>query len=202
MITPYKHMFGGYEIIHALHIGDREIIVGDNPNAPKGERFMCVTCLYIDAFINPENAIVSDDFTEIIQEYGNRLAAQAEKTRPLVMKPKIQGIDTSILTEKDCCRIDSSDNLNGKILVIDPTSLRREYQMCTSQIMLCTGGFGAYPNSRGNACFCVNLYTGKKCRQERPDVMGTLDRSQLPQWAELTLIQYEQKMRQDRGNAR
>ena len=53
MITPYKRMFGGYEIIHALHIGDREIIVGDNPNAPKGERFMCVTCLYIDAFINP-----------------------------------------------------------------------------------------------------------------------------------------------------
>ena len=33
MITPYKRMFGGYEIIHALHIGDREIIVGDNPNA-------------------------------------------------------------------------------------------------------------------------------------------------------------------------
>ena len=202
MITPYKRMFGGYEIIHALHIGDREIIVGDNPNAPKGERFMCVTCLYIDAFINPENAIVSDDFTEIIQEYGNRLAAQAEKTRPLVMKPKIQGIDTSILTEKDCYSIDSNDNLNGKILVIDPTSLRHEYQMCTNQIMLCTGGFGAYPNSRGNACFCVDLYTGKMCRQERPDVMGTLDRSQLPQWAELTLIQHEQKMRQDRGDAR
>ena len=202
MITPYKRMFGGYEIIHALHIGDREIIVGDNPNAPKGERFMCVTCLYIDAFINPENAIVSDDFKEIIQEYGNRLAAQAEKTRPLVMKPKIQGIDTSILTEKDCYSIDSSDNLNGKIIVIDPDSLRREYQMCTNQIMLCIGGFGAYPNSRGNACFCVDLYTGKMCRQERPDVMGTLDRSQLPQWAELTLIQHEQKMRQDRGNAR
>ena len=55
MITPYKRMFGGYEIIHALHIGDREIIVGDNPNAPKGERFMCVTCLYIDAFINQDD---------------------------------------------------------------------------------------------------------------------------------------------------
>lgn len=202
MITPYKRMFGGYEIIHALHIGDREIIVGDNPNAPKDERFMCVTCLYIDAFINPEDAIVSDDFTEIIQEYGNRLAAQAEKTRPLVMKPKIQGIDTSILTKKDCHPIDCSDNLNGKILVIDPTSLRREYQMCTSQIMLCTGGFGAYPNSRGNACFCVDLYTGKMCRQERQDVMGTIDRSQLPQWAELTLTQYEQKRRQDRDDAR
>ena len=202
MITPYKRMFGGYEIIHALHIGDREIIVGDNPNAPKGERFLCVTCLYIDAFINPEDAIVSDDFTEIIQEYGNRLAAQAEKTRPLVMKPKIQGIDTSILTKKNCHPIDSSDNLNGKIIVIDPDSLRHEYQMCTNQIMLCTGGFGAYPNSRGNTCFCVDLYTGKMCRQERPDMMGTLDRSQLPQWAELTLTQYERKARNERSGVR
>ena len=100
MSTTEKRMLGDYEVIHSLHIGDREIIVGDNPKAPKDERFMCVTCQYIDVFIKPEDAIVSDDFTEIIQEYGNRLAAQAEKTRPLVMKPKIQGIDTRVLTEK------------------------------------------------------------------------------------------------------
>ena len=95
-----KRMLGEYEVIHALHIGDREIIVGDNPKASKDERFLCVTCQYIDVFIKPENAVVSDDYTEIIQEFGNRLAAQAEKTRPLVMKPKIQGIDTHVLTRK------------------------------------------------------------------------------------------------------
>ena len=157
MSTTEKRMLGDYEIIHSLYIGDREIVVGDNPNAPKDERYICMNLQHLDVFLKPEDAIVSDDFTEIIQEYGNRLAAQAEKTRPLVMKPKIQGIDTRVLTEKDCQRIDSGDNLNGKIIVIKPTSLRREYQMCTNQIMLCTGGFGAYPNSRGNACFCVDL---------------------------------------------
>ena len=97
MSTTEKRMLGDYEVIHSLHIGDREIIVGDNPKAPKDERFMCVTCQYIDVFVKPEDAIVSDDFTEIIQEYGNRLVAQAEKTHPLVMKPKIQGIDTRVL---------------------------------------------------------------------------------------------------------
>ena len=100
MSITEKRMLGDYEVIHSLHIGDREIIVGDNPKASKDERFMCVTCQYIDVFIKPEDAIVSDDFTEIIQEYGNRLAVQAEKTRPLVMKPKIQGIDTRVLTER------------------------------------------------------------------------------------------------------
>ena len=202
MSTTEKRMMGDYEIIHALHIGDREIIVGDNPNATKDERYVCANLQYIDVFIKPEDAVVSDDFTEIIQEFGKRLAAQAEKTRPLVMKPKIQGIDTRVLTEKDCKLIDYNDNLNGKIIVIKPTALRREYQMCTNQIMLCTGGFGASPNSRGNACFCVDLYTGKSCRQERPDVMGTLERSQLPKWAEITLIHHEHKKQTERSDTR
>lgn len=202
MSTTEKRMLGDYEIIHSLYIGDREIVVGDNPNAAKDERYICMNLQHLDVFLKPEDAIVSDDFTEIIQEYGNRLAAQAEKTRPLVMKPKIQGIDTRILTGKDCHRIDCRDNIQGKIIVIKPTALRREYQMCTNQIMLCTGGFGASPNSRGNACYCVDLYTGEKCRQERPDVLGTLERSQLPQWAELTLIQHEKKMRTERSDAR
>ena len=198
MSTTEKRMLGDYEIIHSLYIGDREIVVGDNPNAPKDERYICMNLQHLDVFLKPEVAVVSDDFTEIIQEYGNRLAAQAEKTRPEVMKPKIQGIDTRILTEQDCTLIDSKDNLNNKIIVIKPTSLRREYQMCTNQIMLCTGGFGASPNSRGNACFCIDLYTGKKCRQERPDVMGVLDRSQLPKWAEQTLILHEQERKSRR----
>jgi len=202
MSTTEKRMMGDYEIIHALHIGDREIIVGDNPNAIKDERYVCANLQYIDVFIKPEDAVVSDDFTEIIQEYGKRLAEQAEKTRPLVMKPKIQGIDTRVLTEKDCKLIDYNDNLNGKIIVIKPSALRREYQMCTNQIMLCTGGFGASPHSRGNACFCVDLYTGKSCRQERPDVMGTLERPQLPKWAELTLIHHELKKQTERSEAR
>ena len=202
MNTTKKRMLGSYEVIHAMYIGDREIIVADYPKAAKDERFLCVTCQHIDVFIKPENTVVSDDFTEIIQEYGKRVAEQAEKTRPIVMKPKIQGIDTRVLTEKDCQRIDSSDNLSGKIIVINPTALRREYQMCTNQIMLCTGGFGASPNSRGNACFCIDLYTGEKCRQERPDVMGTLERNQLPKWAELTLVQHEHKARVERGDER
>lgn len=197
MALQEKRMLGEYEIIHALHIGNREIIVGDNPHAAADERYLCATCQHIDIFVNYEDVIVSDDFTEIIQEYGKRLAAQAERTRPEVMRPVIQGIDTRVFTEKDCKRIDSGDNILNQFIVIKPTALRREYQMSTNQIMLCTGGFGAYPNSRGNACFCIDLYTGEKCRQERQDVMGTLERSQLPKWAEHGLQLYEQQ-RKDR----
>ncbi len=194
-----KRTLGDYEIIHAMHIGDREIVVGDFPGAPKDERYLCMTCLHIDVFIKPEDAVVSDDYTEIIQEYGNRVAAQAEKTRPQVMRPVWDGIDIRVLTEKDCRRIEHSDDIRNQIVIINPSSLRREYQMCTNQIMLCTGGFGSHPNSRGNACFCIDLYTGEKCRQERQYILGTLERSQLPQWAENTLHQYELNKEKERG---
>ena len=69
--------------------------------------------------------------------------------------------------------------------------LRREYQRSTEQIKLCIGGFGAYPYSRGSTCYCVDLYSGKESRFERQDILGTLERSQLPQWAEIGLKQYE-----------
>lgn len=194
-----KRMLGDYEVIHSLHIGDREIVVGDYPGAPKDERFLCVTCQHMDVFIKPEDAIVSDDYTEIIQEYGKRLAAQAEKTRPVVMRPVLDGLDTRILTAEDCQVIDNSDDIQNKIVIINPSFLRREYQQQTSQIMLCTGGFGSHPNSRGNACFCIDLYTGEKCRQERQCILGTLERNQLPQWAENTLHQYELNKEKERG---
>ena len=58
-----KRMVGDYEVIQALYIGDREIVVGDNSNAPEDERYLCVTCQYMDVFMKLEDAFVSDDFT-------------------------------------------------------------------------------------------------------------------------------------------
>ena len=97
-----------------------------------------------------------------------------------MFKPKFQGIDTTPLTKADCTPLSHEDDLNGKVVVIKPEVLRREYQMATNQIKLCTGGFGTSPHSRGSACFCVDLYSGKEARFERRDILGILGRSQLP----------------------
>lgn len=42
-IDQEKRMAGDYEIIHALHIGDREIVLGENPSAPEDERYVCAS---------------------------------------------------------------------------------------------------------------------------------------------------------------
>ena len=39
-----KRMAGSYEIIQAFHIGDREIVLGEDIDAKPEERYMCAYC--------------------------------------------------------------------------------------------------------------------------------------------------------------
>lgn len=191
-----KRMAGGYEIIQALHIGDREIVIGENAAAVEGEKYLCAFCTANDLFARYDECIVSDDYPEIVQTYGERVAQQAEKTRQELFKPRFQGIPNSPITVKDCAPLTSEDNLEGKIVVIKQEVLRREYRMATHQLKLCRGGSGAYPNSRGSACFCTDLYSGKEARFERWDILGTLEPEQLPKWAKHYLDNIRQAERQ------
>ena len=170
-----KRMAGDYEIIQAVQIGDREVVLGENPQDETG-------------------MMASDDFPEIVELFGQRVAEQAQKTHIELNKPRIQGIDDRPITAEGCIPISYEDDLHGKIVAIKPEVLRREYRRATRQLKLCMGGFGASPHSRGSACYCVDLYTGKESRYERMDVLGTIQPEDLPGWAKhgLTAIQQEQ----------
>ena len=197
-----KRMAGDYEIIQALHIGDREIVIGENTAAAEGEKYLCAFCMANDLFARYDECIVSDDYPEIVQIFGERVAQQAEKTRQELFKPRFQGIPNSPITVKDCTPLTSEDNLEGKIVVIKQEVLRREYRMATHQLKLCRGGSGAYPNSRGSACFCTDLYSGKEARFERWDILGTLEPEQLPKWAKHYLDNIQQAERQKKETNR
>lgn len=185
-----ERMAGSYEIIEAFHVGDREIVIGENIRAKPGERYLCAYCQQNEILASYSDVLVSGDYCEIVQIFADQLSDQAQKTRTSLFTPIFQGIDTTPLSKEDCQLVSHEDRLEGKIVVIKPEVLRREYQRSTEQIKLCTGGFGAYPHSRGSACYCVDLYSGKESRFERQDILGALDRSQLPQWAEIGLEQY------------
>lgn len=197
-----KRMAGDYEILHCLHIGDTEVVIGENRNASPEERYMCAFCQQNELVALYNDVQVSGDFCEIVKLYGERLSEQAEKTRVTLLRPKSHGIDTTPLTKTDCTPLSYDDDLNNKVVVIRPEVLRREYEMATRQIKLCIGGFGAYPHSRGSACYCVDLYSGKTARFERRDILGTLEKDQLPQWAKLGLEQYQNEQRQKSTKSR
>ena len=189
-----KRMAGDYEVIRALYIGDREIVLGENVQDDTGMRYMCAFCRQNALFAEYSEVMASDDFPEIVELFGQRIAEQAQKTRIELSKPRIQGIDDRPITAEGCTLISHEDDLHGKIVVIKPEVLRREYRRATHQLKLCTGGFGASPHSRGTACYCIDLYTGKESRYERMDVMGTMEPENLPGWARhgLSVIQQEQ----------
>ena len=197
-----KRMAGDYEIIQAIHIGDREIVIGENQAEPNGEFYMCAYCQSNGLFAAYTELMVSDEYAEIVKLFGERVTEQAEKTRQAQFKPKFQGIDNRPITASNCTVIDYGDDLHNKVIVLKPDSLRREYRVATQQLLYCTGGFGASPHSRGSACFCVNLYTGESDRYERMDVLGMIPVDQLPQWAKLGLEQYQQKQRNKAREAR
>ena len=189
-----KRMAGDYEVIQAVHIGDREVVLGENPQDETGMKYMCAFCRQNALFAEYSEVMASDDFPEIVELFGQRVAEQAQKTHIELNKPRIQGIDDRPITAEGCTPISHEDDLHGKIVVIKPEVLRREYRRATRQLKLCMGGFGASPHSRGSACYCVDLYTGKESRYERMDVLGTIQPEDLPDWAKhgLTAIQQEQ----------
>ena len=190
-----RRMAGDYEVIHAFHIGDKEIVIGENIEADEDERYMCAFCEKNAIMERYNDLIASDDFCEVAKLYAERLAEQAEITRQVTFTPKFQGIDTTPLTEADCTPITADDYIKGKLIVIKQDALRQEYRMATHQLKICTGGFGLHARSRGSACFCVDLYSGEHSRFEREDVLGTIPEEQLPKWAKLGLDRYRHELK-------
>ena len=179
-----KRMAGEYEVIQSMYIGDRETILGINEADTGGMPYM-VAYYESNAIIGRYyDAVGSDDYAEIVEIYGRRIAEQAEKTRQELNAAKIQGIDLKPFSAADCTVITDEMDSDNQVIVIKTGVLRPEYRKSICQLKLCTGGFGAYANSRGSAVYCIDLYTGRKSRYERQDVLGVVEPEQLPKWAE------------------
>ena len=193
-----KRMAGDYEIFQAISVGIVEIVMGEDPKAEPEERFMCAVCTTNDLFAQYSDVCVSSVYAEILELYGQRIASEAEKLMNEVTEIRNQGIDDRAVTDAGFIPLTYEDDLNGKVVVLKPDVLKKEYQRATRQYQLVTGGFGASPNSRGSACFCTNLYSGKRDRFERWDVLGIVDREDLPDWAKDGLQRIEQERKRNR----
>ena len=177
-----KRMAGPYEITHAIHIGDREIVLGENPTDTDGTPYMCSYCESSDFFARYYDSVGGEDYAEIVGIFGERIKEQAEITQEKLRQECMDGEQSILVTEKDCTLITSEDDLNNQVVVIRADVLRPEYRSARYQLRLCTGGFGASPHSRGSACYCKDLVTGKNSRFERRDILGVMEPDELPQW--------------------
>lgn len=194
-----KRMAGPYEITHAIHIGDREIVLGENPADTDGVPYMCAYCEANDIIASYYDSVGGEDYAEIVGIFGERIKEQAEITQEKLRQECMDGEQSILVTEKDCTLITSEDDLNNQVVVIRADVLRPEYRSARYQLRLCTGGFGASPHSRGSACYCKDLVTGKNSRFERRDILGVMEPDELPRWALAGLAAIEQAEKKLQG---
>lgn len=189
-----KRMAGDYEITNSFHIGDREIVIGEN-FADAGHPYMVAYCDRNELFAKYYDVMTSIDYTEIVKLYGERICSQAE----LVLKSnKELDLPATVISKDDCVPDDYRKSINGKVIAINPDTLRNEYRRADRQLYLVTGGFGAEANSRGSAVFCKNLHTGENTRFERRDVLGEVKPDRLPDWAKEAIKKLPEKKHKDR----
>ena len=179
-----KEVIGDYEVLASVHVGEKEVVIGEKEANNDGLRFMCGYMERTDIFNLCNECVYSDDYIEIAHLFGSRIKEAAELFQS---KNKELGIPVTVITEKDCIPDHYSHDINGKVIAIDPKVLKPEFQRADKQLYLVTGGFGASANSRGSAVFCTNILTGKSTRYERMDVMGEVKPECMPDWAKRKL---------------
>ena len=175
-----KRKVGDYTILCAVNIGSREIILAENEQSANGERFLCCYGERNDIFEKFTECAVGDDYIDAALFFAERIKQDAERFRAEVEK---LDIPVTVITQADCIPDHYKNDINGKIIAINPAILKPEYQRADRQLYYVTGGFGASANARGSAVFCKNLYDGKNTRYERMDVLGEVKPERMPDWA-------------------
>ncbi|WP_061214677.1 hypothetical protein [Syntrophomonas wolfei] len=202
-MSEEKRMVDTYEITHAIHVGDKEVLFAVDEKKSDCPYMVC-DCTWdnplgIDHYFN---AAGSADYLEMMAEFADRVQAQLEAVK--AERDKIT-VPLSPFTTEHCTPNDYGENIENKVVVIRTERLRPEYRTADKQLVLAVSGFGTYANTRGRAVYTVNLYSGKESRWNREDILGVLKPEYMPDWAKdrLKQIQTErQAKRKKQGQER
>lgn len=182
-----------YEIKQALWVGNREVIMAERPKYGEGDKFLCGLYENNGVMGRYMECMVSDDVMEIFDLYAHRILDQMQKVRETISLP--EGMDNDlILSGDDRVTADNyRQSIRDKVVVIKPEAISPEYYAATSQLWLCTGGFGASASPRGRTCFCINLHNIERRENfYRGDIMGIMNPAHLPNWAKVGLKSIQQ----------
>lgn len=125
-------------------------------------------------------AVGSNDYLEILEEYTLRLHEELDRLR---QERKVRSSDGVPFGVEACCAESSKMNYENQILILNPTFLAPEYRTKEDQMVLAISGFGCAPGRRSHKIYCQSLCDGEKFYIRGYDVLGVLDRQNVPEWA-------------------
>ena len=173
-----KEYAGGYRIEQMLRFGKKHFVLGFDDRAE--EKYLLAE-RHTNAFgYEYTEAVVSNDYLEIVEELTIRMREELECVREERAKRQSDGVPFG---PEACCAESSKMNFENQILILNPTFLAPEYRTKEDQMVLAISGFGCTPGRRSHKIYCQSLCDGEKFYIRGYDVLGVLDRQNVPEWA-------------------
>ena len=188
-----QRTIGEYTVRDSFSIGEYEIVLCENANAPKEREFLCGFVENNGIYERLYDCMVSDSYADIATVFGERIAEKAEEVQKEQEHVLRNVGDDRVFTAEDCEPVSHEDRIEDRIIVLRDDLLRPEYKHGSSQLFLCTGGFGAQGNPRGRTCFLTRLYDARQMQCRREDILGVMPEEQLPVWAKNGLAAIRQQ---------
>lgn len=196
-----REMLNGYVIDASVWVGTQRVCFGISED--QSEEYPYSVFLYqTEGYIDPvcDQMMCYDNYTEALTSYAEQIKDAAGLIEE--RKNKIGLADISCLHEKDVIPAPWNMSIKGKVVAVTEKSLAHGYRDISNQLFYVNSGFGVEANSRGRACYGWNLYTGEKCRINRPDVIGIVPIEKLPEFAKKTLEKINRELKQKEREAR
>ena len=187
-MTTGKRMIGNYEVIQCVSLGTTELVVAENFN--ESRRYVCCDIESNDIVEYYQGQMGSDDYLDIMHNFSDRLAQRVSDLEKEAPKEMV------VITKEMCMPLQNNEYLTGKIIVINAGILKREFQTQENQLFYVTGGNGTNPKAMGMGVYGYNLATRKHSRVERYNVLGTIEKDKLPEWAKTNLMKIKKMIRQ------
>lgn len=173
-----KEYAGGYRIEQMLRFGKKHFVLGFDDRAE--EKYLLAE-RHTNAFgYEYTEAVVSNDYLEIVEELTIRMREELECVREERAKRQSDGVPFG---PEACCAESSKMNFENQILILNPTFLAPEYRTKEDQMVLAISGFGCTLGRRSHKIYCQSLCDGEKFYIRGYDVLGVLDRQNVPEWA-------------------
>jgi len=174
-------MIEHWEVKQSIFLGGHEIVFAEDERNTADPYFVG-DCSYDNPFGVAEysNCIGTADYLEAVSEYTQRIQTEIK----LVGQERAdRRIGDEPLSTEHCLPGGLGENIAGKLVVIKPDVMHRDRRTADYQYFFADGGNGCRAEAIGSAVFGQNLYTGKRARWERADILGIAELAKLPEWA-------------------
>ena len=194
-----KEIINGYAVDSSIWVGTQRICFGISED--QKEEYPYMVCVFeSEGYVFPicDKMSCYDEFTEALNAYAKKIS---ECVRVLdERRAALEVDDPACLKPEDVEAAPWDVSIRNKVVALNEHSIMHGFRDIAHQLFYVYSGFGVEAKSRGRACYGWNLYTGEKCRIDRPDVMGVVPEDKLPDFAQKTLAAVKEKAEREKKN--